>query len=422
MGDTLHLQRVGRAASVSAVLAIAAIAGGLSTACALSQDDTGQGDIEVTLIGNLPNTHFAKELGPRLSPMTVVQEATHPSTAPVLINADAFDGLKGDTLRAIRDNYRAGRPVVLLNAAQHHADALANFVGHPRAPQLFFYAEDGRRRTAVAVELEPDGHVQYVLRGDDQEQFAAREVSLFLKWLDDDGSRIGQRLYEREVERVHGPFTDISQVPDEAELEAHGEHEQTTHQFAGEAGELSLTTTSVTAYSCSDSHYHTMVLAHLEGAWANSAVTETENEDEIELIQLSRHIPGGELLAEPLVHGATEVNSSGFNLSLDRAAFVLNDNRGTSVFAPVVTHLAKWTVQETEVPMGDGEAGSHLWTLKRKTDEPLAFSYTTGWKWLFPLEASSGQMTVTAPLGARMGADQRDFTLTFKGPVATLCE
>jgi len=398
---------------------LALVASSFGFGCALSPDDANKGNVDVTLIGNLPNSPFAQELGSHLTTQTVVEAATHPCTTPVLINADALSSLDSDTEQTIRNNYRAGRAIVLLNASQRHADALGDLVRHGQVPELFFYAEDGRRHAAVALELEPDGQVQYVLRGDSDGAFASDEVGLFLDWLDDDGVRIGQRLYERDLEPLHGPWTDISRVPDEAELRAHGEHEQTTHQFAGEDGALSITTTSVTAYSCEDSRYHSMVIAHIDGNWRGGQ----GREKALELIQLSRHIPGGELLVEPLVPTTDGATVRGFDLQLDTgAAFVLNDNRGTSVFAPVVTHLEQWTVQTTEVPMGDGEAGSHLWTVSKKSDDPNGFSYTTGWQWLFPLAASSKQSTVTAPIGARIGTDQREFTLTFKGPTTTLCE
>ena len=393
-------------------------AGACATGCTLSSDDEDSGDVRVTLVGNLPGTNFANALAPHLSTMTVMEESARPQTAPVLINADAIDRLNGDERLAVRTNYRAGRSVVLLNAAQRHADALTELVGHPRSPQLFFYPENGRRRPAVALELEPDGQVQYVLRGDADAAFAEQEVRLFLAWLDEDGRRIGDRLYERILESEHSILTDISLVPDEAELKAHGEHEQTTHQFAGESGVLSVTTTSVTAYSCDEARYHSMVVAHVDGTWAN----DHRGGDELELIQLSRHIPGGELLTEPLVQSTEDVATRGFDVKLEAgAAFVLNDNRGTSVYAPIVTHVAQWPVQETDVPMGDGEAGSHLWTLSREQSDPHTFSYTTGWKWLFPVAASSPQQTITAPLGARIGDDVRDFTLTFKGPTTKLC-
>ncbi len=397
-----------------AVVATASV----STGCSLSSDDATTGDVQVVLVGDLPNTPFANALAPHLSATTITEEAAHPGSVPVFINADAIGRLTGTEKIAVQSNYRHGRAVVLLNAAQRHIDLLAELLGRPGDLELFVSADHAGRSPAVALELEPDGQVRYVLGSDPGDAFLDDAVSLFLHWLDEDGARIGERLYDQNIEPEHGPLTDISKIPAEAELKTHAEHAQSTRQFVGPSGTLSVTTTSLTAYSCEAECYHSMVVTHVDGSWAHDDIPG----DELELTQLSEDLSGGQLSLEPLVPSNHNAATSGFDLTLDAGAtFVLNDNRGTQVFAPIVTHIADWPVKDTDVPMGAGEAGSHLWTLNRMGTPPGAFSYTTGWKWRFPVTAIDAQRDIQVPLGARIGDDQREFTLTLTGPDPSIC-
>lgn len=405
-------------ACLRALLVATVTLGGVTAGCSLGSDDATTGDVEVVLVGDLPNTPFANALAPHLATATITEEAAHPGRSPVFLNADAVGHLTGTEKIAIQTNYRHGRSIVLLNATQHHVDILAEVLGNPGGLELFVSADDAGRSPAVALELEPDGRVQYVLHSDPGDAFLGDTVSLFLEWLDEDGARIGERLYNENIEPEHGPLTDISKIPSKAELKSHAEHAQSTRQFVGPSGTLSVTTTSLTAYCCQTESYHFMVVTHLDGSWAHDDLPG----DELELIQLSGDLSGGQLSLEPLVPSTHDATTCGFDFMLDAGAtFVLNDNRGSQVFAPTVTHIADWSVQETDVPMGAGEAGSHLWTLNRMGTPPGAFSYTTGWKWRFPVTAINAQRNIQVPLGARISDDQREFTLTLTGPDPSIC-